>query len=515
MKKFFAFVLAVCMILSLVACVKTPENTTPSDSATVPTEDTTAPEQPTEPETPQTFLWDNFDNRDPEVKPDTAPNGANLWWDNWKNLTAENDNGAIKLVYSPKEYDPNDKAGDWMSNWGEAVDMWSLADIAYCKYLTIRVKGEAGGEEAKLLMDWHPIDAKFYAARFSDLVLKDGTHPKITTEWQDLVIDLEASGFPGMTDNMHIRAFASCTIWIDEIYFSEPVAPVDTSSSDAVLAGLTAAETGKPAELPINTYLKELGVLTNNVSGVSSGGTTNSGIPSIPTVSQTFLWDNFNDRDPKVTPSKSPNGATLWWDNWYNLNAANDNGAMKINYTPLAYNPNDKTGEWMGNWGEGIDMWSLSGISNCKYLTIRVKGNAGGEEAKLLLDFRTGEKAYVVRFSDLVLKDGTHPKITTEWQDLVIDLKKSGLPGMTDRMHIRAFASCTIWLDEIIFSEPTQTVWTPVVTGQPGELPIKTYLEELGGTTNPGESTVTTVTYLWDNFDNRDPSVTPATAPSG
>ena len=135
----------------------------------------------------------------------------------------------------PEDFDCEDDyyahAADWMANWGEAIDMWGLDGVSYCKYLTIRIKGAEGGEENKLIMDWHPEDAKFYAARFSDLVLADGTHPVITTEWQDLVIDLEASGFPGMTNALHIRAFAKCVIYLDEITFSAAVAPIAATSS--------------------------------------------------------------------------------------------------------------------------------------------------------------------------------------------------------------------------------------------------------------------------------------------
>ena len=216
----------------------------------------------------ETFLWDNFDDRDPNAKPDLAPNGANLWWDNWANLRAKNEDGAIKLDMRPKDFDPEDyeneedyfaHAADWMANWGEAVNMWALENISYCKYLNIRIKGAEGGEENKLIMDWHPEDSKFYAARFSDLVLADGSHPAITTEWQDLVIDLEASGFPGMTNAFHFYAFAKNVIWLDEISFSEPVAPIDATSAETILAALTAAETGKPGDLPIKDYLAELG----------------------------------------------------------------------------------------------------------------------------------------------------------------------------------------------------------------------------------------------------------------
>ncbi len=214
----------------------------------------------------EVFLWDNFDGNDrgASSKPETAPNGAPIWWDNWANLRSKNEDGVLKLDYRPKAYDPEDydteeeyfaAAGDWLANWGEAIDMWRLDGISYCKYLNIRIKGEEGGEEKKMIMDWHPEDSKFYAARFSDLVLADGSHPVITTEWQDLVIDLEASGFPGMTNAFHLRAFAKCIIYLDEISFSEAVAPVTANPTE----GMTLPETGKPADLPIKDFLAELG----------------------------------------------------------------------------------------------------------------------------------------------------------------------------------------------------------------------------------------------------------------
>lgn len=159
MKKFLAFLLSLTMVFAM-AAVAFAEG--------------------------ETYLWDNFDDRDPNAKPELAPNGVHLWWDNWANLRAKNEDGALKLDMRPKAYDPEDydseddyyaHAADWMANWGEAIDMWGLDGVSYCKYLTIRIKGAEGGEENKLIMDWHPEDAKFYAARFSDLVLADGHAP--------------------------------------------------------------------------------------------------------------------------------------------------------------------------------------------------------------------------------------------------------------------------------------------------------------------------------------------------
>lgn len=108
MKKFLAFLLSLTMVFAM-AAVAFAEG--------------------------ETYLWDNFDDRDPNAKPELAPNGAHLWWDNWANLRAKNEDGALKLDMRPKAYDPEDydseddyyaHAADWMANWGEAVDMWGL-----------------------------------------------------------------------------------------------------------------------------------------------------------------------------------------------------------------------------------------------------------------------------------------------------------------------------------------------------------------------------------------------------
>lgn len=226
------------------------------------------------------FVFDNFDGRDPKNKPDLAPNGANMWWDNWANLKSSVDNGVLQLQYKPKAYDKEDydtleeyyaAAADWMGNWGEAIDMWSLDGIQWCKYLNIRVKGAEGGEEKKLIMDWHPEDSKFFAVRFSDLVLKDGSKAKITKEWQTLTIDLEKSGFPGMTNALHIRAFADCTIFLDDITFTDPVGAIVTTSKDTIMAGISVKESGKPGDLPIKQYIADLSAPATTTANPKTG----------------------------------------------------------------------------------------------------------------------------------------------------------------------------------------------------------------------------------------------------
>ena len=97
MKKFLAFLLSLTMVFAM-AAVAFAEG--------------------------ETYLWDNFDDRDPNAKPELAPNGVHLWWDNWANLRAKNEDGALKLDMRPKAYDPEDydseddyyaHAADWMA----------------------------------------------------------------------------------------------------------------------------------------------------------------------------------------------------------------------------------------------------------------------------------------------------------------------------------------------------------------------------------------------------------------
>lgn len=213
------------------------------------------------------FQWDDFTGRDPQSKPETAPNGMNIWWDNWANLRAENVDGVVTIDFRPNEFDSEDyvdeadyyaRAADWMGNWGEAINMWALEGISYCKYLTIRMSGAEGGEENKLILHFQPEDGPSFVKLFSELVTKDGGKVAITKDMQDVVIDLEASGFPGMTNRMHIRAFAPCVISLDELYFSEPVAPIDITSKETILGGITVEAIGDPAVLPIADYVAAL-----------------------------------------------------------------------------------------------------------------------------------------------------------------------------------------------------------------------------------------------------------------
>ena len=99
MKKFLAFLLSLTMVFAM-AAVAFAEG--------------------------ETYLWDNFDDRDPNAKPELAPNGAHLWWDNWANLRAKNEDGALKLDMRPKAYDPEDydSEDDYYAHELECLANW-------------------------------------------------------------------------------------------------------------------------------------------------------------------------------------------------------------------------------------------------------------------------------------------------------------------------------------------------------------------------------------------------------
>ena len=492
MKKFLLVLLALVLVLAFTACGGDEEenqgqNDPPSGNEQQGNQQGQDQEQedpaPPVDDLPTVFLWNNFANRDPHNNPGTSANGAPIWWDNWANLRASSDDSGMQLQFRPGEFDPEDyddmddffaRATDWMSNWGEAVDMWSLDYISYCRYMTIRMRGLEGGEENKILLHFVPNDGPVFAARFSDLVARGGGNVQITTEMQDVVIDLQASGFPGMTNRMHIRAFYECTIFIEEIYFHEPRALIDSTDNDTIAASFTVEPIGSITDLNIRGF--------------------------VATAAGIFPWNNFAGRDPHNRPERSVNGAPIWWDNWANLRANAEGDYVRIEFRPGAFDPEDfddyddffaRANDWMGNWGEAIDMWSLDNISYTRYMTIRMRGAEGGEENRIMLHFQPNDgPSFVARFSDLVVRGGGNVEIITETQDIVIDLQASGFPGMTNRMHIRAFAECTIHLYEIYFhgvvgpidtsdNDTIHAGFTVEPIGNPADLPIREFIDEL------------------------------------
>ncbi|MDR2599252.1 MAG: hypothetical protein LBC73_03150 [Oscillospiraceae bacterium] len=464
MKKILSIILALALLLVMVAActnddpAPTPSPTpTDSGSGDDPTPDTPPP--PDGPK-PDKFIWNDFVGYDPS-DPATgdfavASTGMARWWANLYNLRAGIDNDILQLDFRPTPFDSRDyddvnqyfeSAGDWMGNWGEAINMWAMEGIDNCAYLTFRMRGAVGGEEYAMMLHFQPEDGPSYVARFADLKTADGDFVEITTDMQDIVIDLAASGFPGMTNRMHIRAFLAATIFIEEIYFSNPVGGLDPDDPVSSMP----PEIGAPTSLPIRHWA-------------------------------TFIWNDFNGYDPSDVATGDfalvTTGIARWWANLYNLDASMDGGALRIEFEPAVFDADDVS--WMGNWGEAINMWALPGISYCKYFVIRMAGAAGGEEDSLILHFQPEDgPSYVARFADLVTADGGNVVITTDMQDIIIDLEASGFAGMTNRMHIRAFKPCTIIIDELYFFSAVGLIDSdnplagmPPEIGPLGDLPI-------------------------------------------
>ncbi len=198
-----------------------------------------------------------------------APEGALLWDDHstardtqssgGMDVAVANGDGNLHLAFNRRlgydeDFGDGPENGKWGSrfvwgNWGQALNIWTAAGTDY-KYLTINIKGEAGGEEDKLVLDFSPEDTAEWAVYFDELVLADGSKAKITTGWQELKIDLAASGLPGMTNRMHIRAWTPCTIDLGEMYFSE-AGTADASDGAAYVAALTVPKMGGPNNLPV------------------------------------------------------------------------------------------------------------------------------------------------------------------------------------------------------------------------------------------------------------------------
>ncbi len=182
------------------------------------------------------FLFDDFSQpRGMNTNDKPAHNGAGLqcWWHNFnagevKNKECELKDGILKIVYG---FDMEDDVVYTWGNWGEAFDIHCTDSTGTrgdpnCqdyKYFHITIKGAKGGEEKVLIFNPAPEDDDNYSLFFDQLVLADGSHPKITTEWQTLKIDLAASGMPQVFNRFHIRSIKDgVTIYLDELYWTEP-----------------------------------------------------------------------------------------------------------------------------------------------------------------------------------------------------------------------------------------------------------------------------------------------------
>lgn len=162
------------------------------------------------------------------------------------------------------------------------------------------------------------------------------------------------------------------------------------------------------------------------------------GIPAMAAEGD-LVYDNYDRADLKDFAGSGSNAA--WADGNAGKSVSLDGNALKLEFGSAG---------WFGTGG-GID------ASPYKYLIIRAKGAAGGEGAAFNLNYAVGPdvKNTDKSFSDLVGPSGDKiPAITTEYQDLVIDLAGNGIDKGIQGFHFNFHdgASGTLWIDSISFS---------------------------------------------------------------
>lgn len=213
MKKFIAIALFVIMLLTTMPVFATSSGI-PSDA----------------------FIFDDFSStRGMTTNDKPADNGHGLqcWWHNFnagevKNKQCSLTDGVLKVVYG---FSMTDGEVDTWGNWGEAfavpcTDQTGVKGDPNCqdyKYFNITIKGAVGGEEKILIFNPAPEDDDSYSCYFDQLVLADGSHPKITTAWQTLKIDLAASKMPQVFNRFHIRSIKDgASISLSNLYWTVP-----------------------------------------------------------------------------------------------------------------------------------------------------------------------------------------------------------------------------------------------------------------------------------------------------
>ena len=180
------------------------------------------------------LVLDNYDRTD---LTDFAASGAGAAWNGGDaGKSASLDDNALKLEYG---------SSGWFGTGGPI-------DASAYKYLKIRIKGAAGGEGADFDLNYAVGETvKHTGKAFADLLAAPGAKiPAVTTEYQDILIDLEANGIDRGIQALHFNFHegAQGTIWIDEIAFTNsgaagaPAGDTSGSASSGTAADAGSAE---------------------------------------------------------------------------------------------------------------------------------------------------------------------------------------------------------------------------------------------------------------------------------
>lgn len=234
-------------------------------------------------------IFDDFNRPDLGVTGEgggyNEPNSAGIpiYWIQMRNVTAKIENNALKLSM---------KKDAW---FGEGI---ALKDPIY-KYIIMKVKGEKGGEEKFLTLN---PDAKGLK-KFNELKGADGKPiPKITKEYQNIVIDIAKSGFnlPSGFEAIHFNNTGELTVYIDEIYLSKDGVPIDLSEA---LAAATAAAEVDDSEAITEDSSTDISSNSDNSSSLSSTSDSDNEAVIASTTGTSSSSDTAKDTDTTESSS--------------------------------------------------------------------------------------------------------------------------------------------------------------------------------------------------------------------
>lgn len=177
------------------------------------------------------FVYDSYDRGDI----DPAGSDSNAAWASGIGVV---DNNALKLEYGSE---------GWFGTGG-------AIDVSDYKYLKLTIKGAAGGEGADFDLNYDSGGVKNTGKSFAELTAASGD-PAITTDYQDVYIDLAANGIDSGIQGFHFNFHSgvSGTIWIDQIAFTESAPGAATVDAPAASDDVANPKTGVDSNM--NMYL--------------------------------------------------------------------------------------------------------------------------------------------------------------------------------------------------------------------------------------------------------------------
>jgi hypothetical protein len=310
------------------------------------------------------------------------------------------------------------------------------------KYVIIRIKGDDRAVNDKIYArigaaETGAIDDNAQRGDKSFAQLKGPSGeaiPAVSTEWQDIVVDVAQSGFTlgGGSNGFQIGTWQAMNLNIDYIFMTnvDPSAPGETPTEPT-----TPTEPATPAES------------ANPTTPATPAEPTTPAAPTKVANPEDIITgaiiDNFNRTDLPLSNTKLSDGTTVYW---------NQSGAGTFSVSNGILNAKMNEG--------GFYRLATNNTENFKYVVIRVKGDDRAVNDKIYTRIGVAEKGDIddnaargdKSFADIKGPDGKAvSKITGSWQNIVIDLEKSGftLGGGSNAFQIGTWQAMNLDIDFI------------------------------------------------------------------